>query len=69
MKAEPKAWIRKYFRAASEEYRDFLEMRSGIKDKRFNSRPAQALNQDEDERAREVPSVKVKKNKMFKGDK
>lgn len=62
---EPKAWIKKYFKAASEEYWLFLEEISGIKDKRFSSSPIQAPNQEEDEMERRVPNIRVEKNKIW----
>lgn len=62
---EPKAWIKKYFKAASEEYWLFLEEMSGIKDKRFSSSPIQAPNQEEDEMERRVPNIRVEKNKIW----
>jgi len=69
IKEDPKAWIKKYFRAASEEYRVFLEIIRGIKDKRFNSRPAQAPNHDDEEVANNIPLTREKKNDAFNEDK
>jgi len=60
---DPSAWIRKYFKADSEEYRLFLEEIKGINDKRFSSSPTQAPNQEEEEIDKVVPKNKVNKNK------
>lgn len=65
---EPRAWIKKYLRAASEEYWFlFVEIR-GIKDKRLSSKPIQAPNQEVEEAANPVPSKRVEKNKMWVED-
>lgn len=64
MTEEPNAWIKKYFRAASEEYWLFLEEIKGIKDIRFSSSPIQAPNQDEEEMERSVPKDREVKNKI-----
>jgi len=62
---EPKAWIKKYFKAASEEYWLFLEEISGINDKRLSSSPIQAPNQEEEEMESVVPNIRVEKNKIW----
>lgn len=51
--------MRKYFRAASEEYWLFFREIIGIKDKRFSSSPTQTPNQEVDEIERIVPRIKV----------
>lgn len=40
----------------------FLVIMSGINDRRFSSRPTQALNHEEDETERMVPDNNVEKN-------
>lgn len=69
IKEEPKAWIKKYFRAASEEYREFLDIIKGINDKRFNSRPVHTLNHEREEKARSVPNNNIEKKKVLREDK
>jgi len=61
---EPNAWIKKYFKADSEEYWLFLEEIKGINDKRLSSSPTQAPNQEEEEIDKVVPINKVNKNKI-----
>lgn len=65
IKAEPKAWIKKYFKEASEAYWLLFTPIKGIKDIRFSSRPHQAPNQESEEILKTVPITKVKKNKSF----
>lgn len=60
---EPKAWIRKYLRADSEEYWLFLDEIKGINDNKFSSRPTQAPNQEDEEIDNTVPINKVDINK------
>ena len=48
---EPRAWTRKYFRAASEEYELCLEEIIGIKDSKLSSSPIHLPNQELDEMA------------------
>jgi len=62
---EPKAWIRKYLRADSEEYWLFLDEIKGINDNKFNSSPIQAPNQEDEEIDNNVPINKVDKNKNW----
>ena len=58
MMAEPRAWIKKYLSAASDEYRlDFDEIR-GVKERRFSSKPSQLVNQEFAEIAIVVPSTR-----------
>lgn len=63
---DPSAWIKKYFKAASEENLFFSEIIKGMNEIRFNSRPAQAENQKELETARIEPSIKVKIKNILK---
>lgn len=60
---DPKAWIRKYLRADSEEYWFPFEEIKGIKDKRLSSSPTQALDQEDEEIDKIVPIKRVNKNK------
>jgi len=55
IKADPKAWIRKYFRAASDEYKFDFDVMRGMKESRFSSSPSQAVNHEEEEKAIKVP--------------
>jgi len=61
---DPKAWIRKYFNADSEEYWFLFEEIKGINDKRLSSKPTHAPNQEEEETDKVVPIRSVKKNKI-----
>ena len=54
---EPRAWIRKYLRAASDEYELNLDEMMGMNDSRFNSRPSQLVNQEFDDVAIIIPRV------------
>lgn len=66
IRAEPKAWTKKYFKDASDIYWLSLELIKGIKDIKFNSSPHQAPNQDSEEIDRIVPVVKpTKKTKAM----
>lgn len=65
--AEPRAWIRKYFNEASAEYWLNLEEIIGMKDRRFNSNPSQAVNQEEEEKVIRVPKIRVKKKRTWAG--
>lgn len=57
--AEAKAWVKKYFKAASVENWLFLLDIRGIKDKRLISNPIQAPNQVEAEMVIKVPITRV----------
>lgn len=60
--ADPRAWIKKYFKAASDKNElIFIEI-IGMKASRFNSSPNQAPNQDEDEIEIKTPKSKIGKN-------
>ena len=63
MMDEPKAWIRKYFKATSEVEEESLEEIKGINDIKFSSRPTQAPNQEEEEIERREPLNNVIINK------
>ena len=69
MKEDPKAWIKKYFKAASEEYRLFIVKIKGIKDIRLSSNPTQAINHDGAEMAIIAPIKRVVMNITFDKDK
>jgi hypothetical protein len=56
--AEAKAWVKKYFRLASEVNKLFEFKHRGIKDKRLISNPIQILNQEEEEILIIVPVIK-----------
>ena len=60
---DPRAWIKKYLRADSEQYWLFLDEIKGIKDNKLSSNPTHAPNQEEEETDNRVPISKVKKNK------
>lgn len=60
---DPSAWIKKYFKAASEEYWLSLIEIKGIKDNKFNSSPIQAPNHELEHVANKIPKIKVVLNK------
>lgn len=66
---DPRAWIKKYFKAASEEYWLFFLIIIGIKDIKFNSRPIQAPNQDTDLIEIKVPVSRVATKVIFEKEK
>ena len=68
MKAEPMAWTKKYFKAASVAYWLFFIEIHGINDIRFNSKPHHAPNQESDEIDKITPPIKVEKNKQALGE-
>ena len=59
---EAKAWIKKYFKAASEDIKLFVLIIKGINDNKLISNPIQAPNQEVDEIVIKVPLVKVIRN-------
>jgi hypothetical protein len=59
------AWVKKYFKVASEENKLFVFIDIGINDKRLISNPIQTLNQDEDEILINVPKISVIKNNIL----
>lgn len=65
---EPKAWMRKYLSAASDEYWLPLVEINGINDSRFNSNPIQAPNHELEETAIAIPKIKVPVNKQRDGE-
>lgn len=60
---EPKAWIKKYFSAASDEYWLFFKEIIGINDIKLSSSPIQIPNQEEEEIDKVVPRRSVNMNK------
>lgn len=65
--ADASAWVRKYFRLASDENWLVSEEMSGIKDSRLSSRPIQIVNQEEEETAIIIPNIKVEKKRRCEG--
>lgn len=63
---DPRAWIKKYFKAASEEYFLLDEIINGIKEIKFSSRPAHAANQNLDEIDKTDPKISVDTNRALK---
>jgi hypothetical protein len=61
--AEAIAWVRKYFKEASEENKFFEFIIKGIKDSKLISNPIQILNQEVDEIAIKDPKIIELKNK------
>ena len=60
--AEAKAWVKKYFKAASDDKVLLLLIINGINDNKLISSPIQALNHELDEMEIRVPLTKVNKN-------
>lgn len=60
---EARAWNKKYFTAASFSWLILEERRSGIKEYRFNSNPAQTIIQLLDDRTIEIPRIRVKEKR------
>lgn len=58
---DPRAWIRKYFKAASEDDDDNLVDIRGINDIKFSSNPIQAPNHEEEEIERIEPKININK--------
>ena len=67
MRTDPKAWIKKYFRAASAEYKLNLEDKIGMNERRFSSSPSQVVNQELDETAIRIPRARDIPNKARLG--
>lgn len=59
------AWVKKYFKEASEENKLFNFIVKGIKDKRLISKPIQTLNHEEEETLIIVPKNRVDKNNIL----
>lgn len=62
-----RAWMRKYFKAASEENEFFFERIKGINDITFNSNPIQLVNQVGEEDAIITPRIRVNKKSKVEG--
>lgn len=62
---EAKAWVRKYFKEASEENKLFNFIVKGTKDNKLISKPIHTLNQDEEETLIIVPKNNVNKNSIL----
>lgn len=62
---EAKAWVRKYFKDASEENKLFNFMVRGIKDNKLISNPIHTLNHDEEQILIIVPKNNVDKNNIL----
>ena len=65
---EPRAWIKKYFKAASDEYWLSFIVINGIKESKFNSNPIQAPNQELAQIEITIPKIKVLINKKREGE-
>ena len=59
--------MRKYLRAASEEYELNLDEMMGMNDSRFNSNPSQLVNQELEEIAIIIPKVRDRPNTIRLG--
>lgn len=55
--AEPRAWTKKYFKAASDEYELNLDEMMGMKERRFSSSPSQLVNHELAEVAMTIPKI------------
>lgn len=64
IRPEPKAWAKKYFILASLSILDLDKVRSGIKDRRFSSRPTQIISQLVEEIEISDPIVRVERNRV-----
>ena len=62
-RADPNAWIKKYFKALSVEYTSEDRAIIGIKESKFNSNPNQAVNQVFLLAAIKAPKVKGRRKK------
>lgn len=62
---EASAWVRKYFKDASDENKLFNFIVKGIKDNKLISNPIHTLNQDEEQILIIVPKNKVDKNNIL----
>lgn len=62
---DAKAWVRKYFKEASEEKRLLVLIQIGINERRLISRPIQILNHEEEEILIIVPMISVITNKIL----
>jgi hypothetical protein len=62
---DAKAWVRKYFKEASEENKLLIFIVRGIKDNKLISKPIHTLNQEEEQILIIVPKNKVDKNNIL----
>lgn len=62
---EAKAWVKKYFKIASEEKRLLFFIIKGINDNKLISKPIQILNQDEEQILIKVPKNNIIKNNIL----
>lgn len=62
---EAKAWVKKYFKVASDEKRLLVFIDRGIKESKLISNPIQILNHEEEEILIKVPTIKVIKNNIL----
>lgn len=62
---EAKAWVKKYFKEDSVDFKLLLSLIRGIKDNKLISKPIQAPNQELDVTVINVPIIIIVKNKIF----
>ncbi len=62
---EANAWVKKYFKVASEVKRLLVFIIKGIKDNKLISSPIQILNQEEEEILIIDPKISIKKNSIL----
>jgi len=62
---EAKAWVKKYFKEDSVDFKLLLSLIRGIKDNRLISKPIQAPNQELEVTVINVPVIIIVKNKIF----
>jgi len=62
---EAKAWVKKYFKEDSVDFKLFLSLIRGIKDNKLISKPIQAPNQELEVTVIIVPVIITIKNKIF----
>lgn len=62
---EAKAWVKKYFKDASDENKLLFFIERGIKDNKLISKPIHTLNQEEELILIKVPLINVKINKSL----
>lgn len=63
--ADAKAWIKKYFKEASDENKFFDLIIKGIKDNKLISKPIHIVNQEDEEIVIKVPIINDIKNKTL----
>lgn len=64
----PKAWIKKYFTPLSTSSTEEIDIRRGINDIKFNSKPIQAPIQCADDKHNIEPKKRMKKKNILKGN-